>query len=283
MTFITLVGCNKRNQSDDIISEKSSIELTYYDQGSGIEITENKLEIIYHEDYENYKVIESYDIVQETKNNLLYITFDYDGSFLDSPSRTPTEYPHGRITLLIIYTLPYAPPGWGGDEQLIMYDKNNEYVYSIYSGRMNIKTWDTYISATSELKKGSVVYEAKSLWDYRTLKPWVEGVKGSGVGEKIRIEYDAIFRFHGILLSNGFIDFNKPHLFLSNNRVKRIKVTFGDTEAFEEFDIEDNPNFQVIFFEGGENVKFITMEILDTYKGSRYDDTCINNIITLAY
>lgn len=256
----------------------SAVEMTYSDQGERIKITENKLEIIQHEDYENFRVTESYDIIQEIKNNLLYITFNYTGSFL-------RNHPHGRTTLLIIYTLPYTNSSgwWGSDKQLAMYDKDNKLVYSIYNGKMEIKTECTDISATSEMKEGNVVYEAKSLWDYRNLKPWVEGVNGSGIGQKISIEYDTIFRFHGILVSNGFVDFNRPHLFSSNNRVKRIKVTFGNTGTFEEFDLEDSPNFQKLSFEGGQNVKFITIEILDIYKGSRYDDTCINKIITLAY
>ena len=256
----------------------SAVELTYSDQGERIEIKENKLNIIKHEDYENFRVIESYDIIQEIKNNLLYITFNYTGSFLSNHTR-------GRTTLLIIYTLPYtSSSGWrGSDEQLAMYDKDNRLVYEIYNGKREIKTESTNISATSEMKEGNVVYEAKSLWDYYNLKPWVEGVNGSGIGQKIRIEYNTIFRFHGILLSNGFVDFNRPHLYLSNNRVKRIKVTFGNTGTFEEFDLEDSPNFQTLSFDGGQNVKFITIEILDIYKGSRYDDTCINKIITLAY
>jgi hypothetical protein len=268
--FIIIILCFSLN------SNLQAINLNYSDQGEQIIITENELKINRLADYDFVKTVERYDIIQASENNLLYITFNYNGKFL-------YNVPHGRIKLLVLYTsLSAAQRLQSGTEMLLeMYDGNNKLVYLIFSGRYTIYVGGGYdnITATSELREGNTVYGAKNLKE-DTLLPWVEGSKGSGIGEKIKVEYDTP-RFFGIIISNGFVDYNRPHLFLANNRVKKIRVWFGDTELFEEFELSDTPNYQTIEFQGGQ-AKHITIEILDVYRGTRYDDTCINKILVLA-
>lgn len=112
------------------------------------------------------------------------------------------------------------------------------------------------------------------------LNPWVEGVDGSGIGEKINIDYEQGEHLSGIkyiLFSNGFVSYKDPSLYLKNNRVKKIKVISKDQDYEIEIDIEDTPNIQELYLPQTTNE--IEIEILDIYKGSKWDDTCINLLV----
>jgi hypothetical protein len=258
-----------------VLQNICAINLDYSDQGRQIKLTENTLEINQLADYDFVQTLESYEITQENIDGFLYISFDYTGDFLDK-----AYYPHGRVKLLVLYLQPKLYP-MRNEGYLMMFDQNNECVYEIFQGNHHIEPSSKSIFASSELTEGNIVYKAESLWDYRTLIPWVEGVDGNGIGEKIIIEYNGP-AYYGISISNGFVDFNRPYLYQSNNRVKKIKVTFGDTGTYEEFDLEDTPNFQTFFFKVARNEKYFTIEIVDVYHSTQWDDTCINKILTLA-
>ena len=122
------------------------------------------------------------------------------------------------------------------------------------------------------------------------MSPWVEGVDGSGIGEKIRIVNDdkQIFpglSYYGFIISNGFVDFKKPYLYAFNNRVKKIRVNCGFPEEYIDFLIEDTPQLQYFFVSSKllrVNNRMLEFEILEVYNGSRWNDTCINFIIPLT-
>jgi|GEM_PF-1088275 len=114
---------------------------------------------------------------------------------------------------------------------------------------------------------------------------WVEGVDGPGIGERIhfkivapRAKWEAWSLNAEFQIVNGYA--KDPETWKANNRVKRLKMS-RNGHHLADIQLQDIPNVQRIRFsdlvEGG-ILKIgdeITFEILEVYRGLRYDDTAI--------
>lgn len=139
-------------------------------------------------------------------------------------------------------------------------------------------------STTSELTEKGYTYSANNLRSSKISSPWVEGVKGSGIGEKITIKHikeqlppwQKDYSGGALVIFNGFISYEKPYLYEYNNRVKDLKIYTSNNDYSFSITLDDTPNPQIIFLpcESDDTI----LEILSVYKGSHYDDTCIENI-----
>jgi hypothetical protein len=159
----------------------------------------------------------------------------------------------------------------------------------------NIKS----IEVSSELEGN---YSKMNLFDNSFETAWVEGVAGSGIGEKIKIQLSD-YRLAAICLVNGYT--KNSETYTTNNRIKKVKiekeiVDYQDPnktsiETYEK-EIKDLPfttvnlnNFYSLtstigdYGEGYSKIRSITITILDVYKGTKYDDTCISEIYLLGY
>jgi len=106
---------------------------------------------------------------------------------------------------------------------------------------------------------------------------WCEGAAGSGVGEKISLNYedDNPSSFGSLMIANGFtVDSGS---FAEFSRVKRIRVEIDSGQSWE-FDLADTPEPQVLAFRGHIISNNIYVTILDVYVGELYDDACISDI-----
>lgn len=131
---------------------------------------------------------------------------------------------------------------------------------------------DLSFTSTSFLKEGNIKYDTNSLKSINSL-PWVEGVNGPGIGEKIVIESDKPIKY--LLVSNGYYDPKKLDLFKKNNRLKEVVIRYGDRVV--NVILRDTFNIQEIpILDSG--ITKISLEIKDIYKGSMWDDTCITYI-----
>lgn len=147
-------------------------------------------------------------------------------------------------------------------------------------------------TATSELKektkKGTVVYKAQNLaeyayapqdkyvvleWNYDG-KPWVEGVDGYGIGEKIKLS--TAQKFQAIDILNGYVDPKRPDLYKKNSRVKTFAVKDLDNDLDYIFHLEDVVEFQTFNFR--KFTKNIELTILEVYEGDKWADTCVTGI-----
>lgn len=142
-------------------------------------------------------------------------------------------------------------------------------------------TYNVKIASSSFLMEGNKKYVGGNLNKSIESGPWVEGVPGDGIGEFIEFDYNNeepyLNEINGIVISNGFVSADNPDLYLKNNRIKKILVE-GDNGVFrKEYDIQDTPNLQTIRFPL--NVSKIKITILDVYKGTAWNDTCINMIV----
>ena len=143
---------------------------------------------------------------------------------------------------------------------------------------------------SSYLKEGKTSYEAENtakiynmmaknevaLWNSQ-IRPWVEGKKGDGIGESF--EFDTTYPKGGLPLDvrilNGYVDPLKPHLFKENNRIKKALLE-TDTGIKKEVEFRDEVVFTQIILP--DDVKHIKLTILEVYKGTKYQDTCITSV-----
>ncbi len=159
-------------------------------------------------------------------------------------------------------------------------------------------TWQ--ISSSSFLKEGKINHTAYNLLDGNPNTVWVEGVKGFGFKEWIKLKIVSKKKYLGfsyLVILPGFAGSEK--LFKANNRPKSMVISidvnkcepglgdpgtdpntcydifpqrlkFKDKNAYHIFGIFDR------FFVGKEVE--ITLYIEDVYKGTKYDDTCVAEI-----
>lgn len=149
----------------------------------------------------------------------------------------------------------------------------------------------TNITATSRLApQGNNNYNEKNLYDYNDFTPWVEGVKGYGIGEKVTFTLEDVSAgFTGISITNGYS--KNQTAWKNNSRVKKLKLSVDGREKFI-LNLKDQMGEQV--FQFGDDVVLnvvdgefqevftVTIEILDVYKGIKYDDTAISEVTFLG-
>lgn len=133
----------------------------------------------------------------------------------------------------------------------------------------------TKYTTKNYLTEGKVKYLPKNLKDLSIGKPWVEDSEGAGIGDTITIQNSQTIE--ALVISNGFVSY-KTSTFYNNNRVKKLRITNknNDSESFETI-LPDNaiPTDIIIPFK----TKELILEIIEVYKGDKYDDTCINFIL----
>lgn len=173
-----------------------------------------------------------------------------------------------------------------------LYDRNSASEdstgYDGYSYSYNVKS----VSASSYLKEDQygqdIVYAPINLfraflagckchpyWWNDAHIPWVEGVKGNGINESISVEFKS--EIHGFSILNGYADVQNMKLYKENSRVKRLKVE-DLTNKLEYFmDFEDKVYFNYLSL--SKPSKLLKLTILDVYKGTKYQDTCISAMI----
>ena len=133
------------------------------------------------------------------------------------------------------------------------------------------------------LKSGTYYYAADNLKKKGGL-PWVPKANGhSGVGEYIDLSgsYDEHLKLE---FRNGFQNPEHPDYYEKNCRVKKLLVTCSQTGKSKSFELPDTKTRQILDVrsiipqEPCENLN-LRIEIQSVYKGSKYDDLCIDSII----
>lgn len=128
-------------------------------------------------------------------------------------------------------------------------------------------------STLVEKGKSSDFYSSNNLMD-NSYKSWVEGVDGDGIGESISFEFESPIDIKSIGIRNGYGDLR---FYFANNRVKHLEVYINDSYKTC-FRLADSYDSYIYSFLRYENVKKITFKIKDVYKGTKYHDTCLNEI-----
>ena len=86
------------------------------------------------------------------------------------------------------------------------------------------------------------------------------------------------------LISNGYVNYDKPYLYKANNRVKTLLIECKERDIEYTVELDDTSSFQLITLPRnlGENPCSVRFIIKDVYKGYKWDDTVINRIIPVS-
>lgn len=148
---------------------------------------------------------------------------------------------------------------------------------------------DTISASSSLSSQNKVTYQAKNIHDLNYKTAWVEGVKGYGVGEWLVYHFPPQTpRITELIIVNGYV--KSEQAWKDNSRVKKLKMsindkpfailTLADSRQEQHFKVEpignaDRKDFEKLQKQPWWNIKF---EIMDVYKGDKYDDTAITEI-----
>jgi hypothetical protein len=171
----------------------------------------------------------------------------------------------------------------------------------------------TFTATSSLAPAGNIRYDAQNLSIGSRAVTWCEGVDGDGIGESVTmsittktdmIERDRIFRITSLMIVNGYA--KDQTTWQNNGRVKTLRLYVGDRYWCDlhladiiKPQIFEFPSFMHIspavhgkeipaagiFAEieyGDDNVPVyrtdLKFEIIEVYRGNKYDDTCITGI-----
>lgn len=144
------------------------------------------------------------------------------------------------------------------------------------------------VKASSSLPPSKdITYGGENAHDNSYKTAWVEGVKGDGIGEYLTYTFDGNSpRVTDIIVVNGYV--KSKNAWKNNSRVKTLKM-YIDGKPYALLELKDIIGTQRFHFqpignapsnELGTDVpdRTLKFEIVDVYKGEKYDDTAISEI-----
>jgi|GEM_PF-1581903 len=169
------------------------------------------------------------------------------------------------------------------DSFLYLYDKDDYPFFhgsmgsSIHSFIFSGSLFDSSSDLTEVIQGKEIIYNDDNIGVTKIPSPWVEGVEGDGIGEKLLISkgFKAFLIFH---ISNGYVSYSRPDLYEKNNRIKTLLIRNLTTLETWTVELEDTPNFQMLTVKSSNENTEVELEILDVYHGTEYQDTCLNYI-----
>lgn len=142
-------------------------------------------------------------------------------------------------------------------------------------------------SASSELKEATTTYHAGNVLDRNLSTAWVEGVRGVGTNEWIKLETTdgSKMDVSAIEFSLGF---QKSNQLLQNNGWPNKVLIECEGGYIQEAEFYSCFNSSVVILDQSQITSWIKITILDAFTGTKYADTCISEIQlrgidTLAY
>lgn len=142
------------------------------------------------------------------------------------------------------------------------------------------------VEASSSLQ-GELSYHPDCIRDGRLSTAWVEGSSGDGEGEWIEITFGKPEHITGIIIVNGYVQ--SEEFYRANNRIRDLNIqAISDADTL----VYDVTLCDQSFKEGqkpvgellpvSKNMRKCRFKINSVYKGSRYHDTCISEIMFLT-
>ena len=132
------------------------------------------------------------------------------------------------------------------------------------------------IEASSSLADSKIAsrYSPEKAFDGDPLTSWVEGVEGNGEGQTLDIALDKEIFVDAIEVMPGYFD---QRYWQRNNRIHELRVSFNSQPESVALTFSDEMEPQRISI-NLERVNSIRLEIVSTYQGTSWDDTCIAEI-----
>lgn len=133
----------------------------------------------------------------------------------------------------------------------------------------------THVSSSSSLAEYGMVHSPDRLIDGDVTKGWSEGASGIGTGEWVRFDFDDEYKISGITISQGFQE--SRDMYYKNARPSHLKLICDDHS--EDLYLKDEMSPQTFPLDNVLYSDYIIIEIIDAYKGTKYDDTVISEIL----
>ena len=148
---------------------------------------------------------------------------------------------------------------------------------------------DTLTASSALPSMKDISYTADNAHDFSYKTAWVEGVPGYGIGQSLIYSFPPENpRITTIIVVNGYVKSKKT--WDENSRVKTLRMYIND-KPFAILNLEDSRQEQQFTFDPigiGDRDDWSTLknsppwtmkfEIVDVYKGEKYDDTAITEI-----
>ena len=124
--------------------------------------------------------------------------------------------------------------------------------------------------------QGSMNHSPANLLDPKNA--WCEYAPGTGKGEKITYTFAARVRIRGFEFKPGY--HFRPHLWKTNNRVKRLIIRTSKKTTFTAIFPNRKSTVKVPMLKGPQWVKWVTFTIKSVFKGAspKANDTCMTMI-----
>ncbi|HEY3374279.1 MAG TPA: discoidin domain-containing protein [Candidatus Aquicultor sp.] len=131
------------------------------------------------------------------------------------------------------------------------------------------------VAATSELHIGSRFYPASQAFDGNVTTAWVEGARGTGIGQTLTAEFKQPTQIGEIRILPGYV--KTRALYKQNSRPKQITATFSNG-TIKQIDLIDQPRVQYIKLSKPIEASWVKFTINSVYRGTTDADSCISEI-----
>jgi Ataxin-1 and HBP1 module (AXH) len=138
------------------------------------------------------------------------------------------------------------------------------------------------ITSSSHLKDdGKITYVPGNIHDFDLFTAWVPDNKNGSIGRKINFHFKPFSpRVNEIIIWNGYI--KNTELWKANSRVAKFKMIVNgkSTAILELKDVNNTQSFKINPIQSTDSTKdlVLTLEIIEVYKGTKYDDVVVSEI-----
>jgi hypothetical protein len=138
------------------------------------------------------------------------------------------------------------------------------------------------ITSSTYLKdEGKITYLPDNIHDFDLFSAWVPDISNGAIGKKINFHFKPFApRVNEIIVWNGYI--KNSDLWKANSRVAKFKLIVNGkpTAILELKDVNNTQSFKINPIQSTDSTKdlILTLEILEVYKGTKYDDVAVSEI-----
>lgn len=138
------------------------------------------------------------------------------------------------------------------------------------------------ITSSSSLQdEGKITYLPDNIHDFDLFTAWVPDISNGAIGKKINFHFKPFSpRVNEIIIWNGYI--KNSDLWKANSRVAKFKMIINGKPAaiLELKDVNNIQSFKINPIQSNDSTKdlILTLEILEVYKGTKYNDVAVSEI-----
>jgi len=131
-------------------------------------------------------------------------------------------------------------------------------------------------TASSSLTATNITdFRPTNLLDGDPFTAWVEGAKGTGVGQWVQFDFNDVITLVRVEISNGYQ--KDDDLFADYIRVKSLELQFSD-DSSQVVELQDDQGIQIIEPEAPKEIDWVRFTILSVYPSYKFADAALSDI-----